>query len=524
MPMLYEQNPLLATLDSEDRRGLGVVYKVIRDTICDIGGAQPETLACPLVKATRSSYLDKFFVYRHIARWHLSELSERVVCALENFAAYIHAPREIQGRRHPSGAKRKPGKYITWNLGASETTLGFLLKEWGYQDAGSAGTWVCRQFPHKKTAAQRSKDGSWLYNGKALVEIREEPDIHQLDFCERVVQTAYILNHGEPYDHTPLVYRLYRDLMRSSLRTITSFDIAGLEEIIEFMTWTLFAPSKNRAAADYFGCKPESVVLAGVKGTGKTLIAEALATGDYHCLFVPVGAIQLVVDKYQARGKANVHEDKTTIFSAVEELKRKANVDIILHCDDIEAVLLDVNGTGNDAEHARVSTLLNKLAGIQRSGILLSGSTNDPYRIDDRFLRPGRIGYVLHVPLPDTAMRDAVLTIHTRRMPLASDVNIHALAEVTDGYTPAALAEICNRAGFFALHRLAASKSDDRQPFDALSALAETDFLDRKITEADFRRALTLVSRHVNTRGNQEEDRRIKRFCDHYQGIGFRPR
>lgn len=524
MPMLYEQNPLLATLDSEDRRALDVVYTVIRNTIHDIDGVQPETLACPLVKATRSSYLDKFFVYRHIARWTLSELSENVVGALEDLATYVHAPREIQGRRHPSGAKRKPGKYITWNLGASETTIGFLLKEWGYQDAGSTGTWVCRQFPHKKTAAQRSRNGSWLYNGKALIEIREEPDIHQLDFCERVVQTAYILNHGEAYNYTALVYRLYRDLMRGSLRSVTSLDIAGLEEIIDFMKWTLFAPSMNKVVADYFGCKPESVVLAGVKGTGKTLIAEALATSDYHCLFVPVSAIQLVVDKYEARGRANTQESKTTVFSAVEELKRKTHADLILHCDDIEAVLLDANGTGNDAEHARVSTLLNKLAGIQRSGILLSGSTNDPYKIDDRFLRPGRIGYVLHVPLPDTAMRDAVLTIHTRRMPLASDVKIRTLAEATDGYTPAALAEICNRAGFFALQRLATSKSEGVSSFDALLALTQSDLLDQRISQDDFRRALMLVSCHVNTRANKEEDHRIKKFCDAYHGIGFIPR
>ncbi|MBI3032308.1 ATP-binding protein [Candidatus Woesearchaeota archaeon] len=519
--MGYESNPLLTVLDPHKLEVLQTIYRIIYSAIDSIGGLRPDALSCPLVSKSRSEGQDRYLQYRHIAHWDLPRITEEQMDALEDLARYIHAPNKIQCRSHPLGGKRPASKYVTWNAGVSETTIGYLLKDWGFQEAGSTGIWVCRKFLTKEQASQRSKDGNWLYDGRALVEIREQHDIRELDFAQRVVQTAYILNHGKPYPYANLIYALYRDLSRIGLRAVTSEDIAGLEEIIEFMKWTLFASGNNKDAARYFGCKPESVVLAGVKGTGKTLIAEALATGDYKTLFIPLSAMQLVLDKRTQLSRPNRVEDEGSILAAIEDLREKSGAEVIIHCDDIEALLFDANGS-SDGQHAATSNWLNNLSGIQRSGILLSGSTNDPYLIDHRFLRPGRIGYVLHVPLPDLKIRDAILAIHTRAKPLASEVTIHALAQATEGYTPAALAEICNRAGHFALQRAAARKAGSRDTFEALSGLVEADYSGVTISSDDFGKALSLVSRHTNPAENKKEDRRIKKFCDAYSSIGFR--
>ena len=243
-------------------------------------------------------------------------------------------------------------------------------------------------------------------------------------------------------------------------------------------------------------------------------------------MFVPVSAVVLVGEKYESKGGSDKSESKNTLFSAVQDLQKRTRARINLHCDDIEAALLSREDEGGLATN---STLLNKLSGIRQSeNMTLSGSTNDPYLIDDRFLRFGRIGYVLHTPLPDAAAREAILAIHTKGMPIATDVVLRDIAHKTEGYTPAALVEICNRAGLYAMRGCAEelAKQQRLTQFEALERMKSSEWTGRVAGLTDFERAFALVAKYADPNGNMKADRQIKKFCDAYNkgemGFGAR--
>lgn len=522
--MFDDENPIIKALKADDKRAVDRTCQIIAGKVKETGGVMPGFITSPIAKV--SNYRrPSDYEHRFLMQWHVRNLPKQMMDALEAFTAYANYPNAVQGRRDPLRGKRSPCKYITVSGTRSQKKYGYLLKEWGGELLGSTGIWVCREFKSPREAKRTLKqDRDWLYHGKTVVEIRAQDGIGQLDFAENAVQVAHIIGKGEPVQHDSLVYSLYRDFGRIGTQEKTEQDIAGLDEMIEFMKWTLFASSKNERAAEYFKCRPESVLLAGVKGTGKTLVAEVLVSQDHNGLFVPISASQLVNEKYSSQGTDDEDENKITLFSAVQELQSRTNARVCLHCDDIEAALLSPEGVESEAHLATNSTLLNKLSGIRQSkNTTLSGSTNDPELIDPRFLRFGRIGYILHVSLPDEKSRDAILAIHTRGMPVDANVRLSGIAQRTDGYTPASLAEICNRAANYAMQRCAAKKAGTKDVFESLGALTEEDWKGEKVIPGDFAKAEELVARFADPNGNIENNNRVKRFCDDYNKspLGF---
>ncbi|GLI61884.1 hypothetical protein VaNZ11_004395, partial [Volvox africanus] len=128
----------------------------------------------------------------------------------------------------------------------------------------------------------------------------------------------------------------------------------------------------------------------------------------------------------------------------------------ILFLDEIDAMAgrreEGGGGGGPDAGVRLLTTLLTEMDGIElASGVLVLGATNRPGAVDPALLRPGRFSTILLVPPPDTAGRLAALRVHCRRMPLAEDVDLEAVAEETDMYTGAELAAVCREAALAAL-------------------------------------------------------------------------
>jgi ATP-dependent 26S proteasome regulatory subunit len=522
-----KENPIITRLTAEKSDIINKTWEVILNKIKETDGLPPKLFSTPLVRVANYDDPEYDFEHRFLVQWRVNRVYDSTLNALENLVQYFHKPSLVQGRRDVLNTQQPPRKYPTIYGGKSEKMMGYLLRKWGVQTLRSTGIWVCREFENGKDARKQIRHHrGWLYNGKAIVELREGDKIAQLDFAERVVQMSYVLKHNKPLECAPLLYSIYRDLNRIDIEEKTEKDVAGLEEIINFVKWTLFASSKSAVAAEYFHCKPESVLLAGVKGTGKTLIAEVLASQDHNMLFVPVSAIQLTMEKYNSKGKSDSEEDSSTVFSAVKHIQTRANARINLHCDDVDAVLALEEGASGEAR-ATNSTLLNKLSGIKQSKYTtLTGSTNDPGIIDERFLRFGRIGYLLHVSLPNDKARDAILAIHTRGMPLASDVNLACIAKNTDGYTPAALAEICNSAARNALIRCSEAKGKEigKSAFEALPELDKKYLEGKHIEKEDFEKAHSLVAKYANAEQNKVANQEIKKFCDSYNDnkIGFR--
>jgi transitional endoplasmic reticulum ATPase len=224
-------------------------------------------------------------------------------------------------------------------------------------------------------------------------------------------------------------------------------DVAGVDAVrdalIEAVVWPLTRPGLY----EIFGIKPrKGVMLTGAPGTGKTLLAKALAT-EAKVNFISVRGPQLL-NQYVGESERAVR----AIFAKARQV-----APTIMFFDEIEA-LAPVRGGADGAVLERVvAQFLTELDGIEdMKNVFLLAATNRVDRVDPALLRPGRFDLTFTMPVPDAAARAAILAIHMGRMPLADDVDISAIAAETDGFVGASLAGLAQAAGLQALRRHAA--------------------------------------------------------------------
>jgi len=227
---------------------------------------------------------------------------------------------------------------------------------------------------------------------------------------------------------------------------VTFDDVAGAEEakeelreIIEFLR----NPERFRA----LGAKiPKGVLLVGPPGTGKTLLARAVA-GEAGVPFFSISGADFV-EMFVGVGAARVRD----LF---EQAKR--HVPCIVFIDELDAVGRQRGaglGGGHDEREQTLNQLLVEMDGFeQNSGIVVLAATNRPDILDPALLRPGRFDRRIVVDLPDVRGREQILRVHTRRIPLAPDVNLSQLAKSTPGFAGADLANLVNEAALLAARR-----------------------------------------------------------------------
>ena len=230
-------------------------------------------------------------------------------------------------------------------------------------------------------------------------------------------------------------------------------DVAGVDAVrdalIEAVVWPLTKPGLY----DSFGIKPrKGVLLTGAPGTGKTLLAKALAT-EAKVNFISVRGPQLL--------NQFVGESERAVRAIFAKARQVAPA--ILFFDEIDA-LAPVRGGGDGAVLERVvAQFLTELDGIEDlKNVFLLAATNRVDRVDPALLRPGRFDLTITMPLPDISARAAILGIHARAMPLADDVDLQAIAADTDGFVGASLAGLVQAAGLQAMRRCAASGQPER--------------------------------------------------------------
>jgi len=227
---------------------------------------------------------------------------------------------------------------------------------------------------------------------------------------------------------------------------VTFDDVAGAEEakeelreIIEFLR----NPERFRA----LGAKvPKGVLLVGPPGTGKTLLARAVA-GEAGVPFFSISGADFV-EMFVGVGAARVRD----LF---EQAKR--HVPCIVFIDELDAVGRQRGaglGGGHDEREQTLNQLLVEMDGFeQNSGIVVLAATNRPDILDPALLRPGRFDRRIVVDLPDVRGREQILRVHTRRIPLAPDVDLATLAKSTPGFSGADLANLVNEAALLAARR-----------------------------------------------------------------------
>ena len=225
--------------------------------------------------------------------------------------------------------------------------------------------------------------------------------------------------------------------------TITFADVAGCDEAkeeVQELVDFLRDPSKFQKLG---GRIPKGVLLVGNPGTGKTLLARAIA-GEAKVPFFSISGSDFV-EMFVGVGAARVRD----MFE-----NAKKHSPCIIFIDEIDAVGRHRGagvGGGNDEREQTLNQLLVEMDGFEgHAGIIVVAATNRPDILDPALLRPGRFDRQVVVPLPDIRGREEILKVHMRKVPISGDVKADIIARGTPGFSGADLANLVNEAALFA--------------------------------------------------------------------------
>ena len=241
---------------------------------------------------------------------------------------------------------------------------------------------------------------------------------------------AFMGNKGRKFDKATSVKVTFEDVAGSKAAK------ADLWEIVEFLK----EPERFRRLG---GKVPRGVLLVGPPGTGKTLLARAVA-GESGVPFYSISASEFI-EMFVGLGAARVRD----LFK-----EAKKNAPAIVFIDEIDAVGRARGaglGAGHDEREQTLNQLLSEMDGFERNDlVVVIAATNRPDVLDPALLRPGRFDRRVLVDRPELAARKAILTVHSKGMPLAPDVNLQHVAENTVGFSGADLANLVNEAALSA--------------------------------------------------------------------------
>jgi len=248
-------------------------------------------------------------------------------------------------------------------------------------------------------------------------------------------------------------------------------DIGGLEREVARVREMVELPLKHSRIFERLGIlAPKGVLLYGPPGTGKTLLARAVAA-ESHVHFIHLNGPE-IMRKFYGESEAKLRE----VF---EESARHAPA--ILFIDEIDAVAPKRTEVVGEVEKRVVAQLLSLMDGfVARGQVIVIGATNIPEVLDPALRRPGRFDREIEIGVPNTQARLQILKIHTRAMPLASDVDLQEIAEHSHGFVGADLEALGQEVGMIALRRFLSSA-----PLD-IDGIAPEELGALQVTRDDF--------------------------------------
>jgi transitional endoplasmic reticulum ATPase len=243
-------------------------------------------------------------------------------------------------------------------------------------------------------------------------------------------------------------------------------DIGGLGGQVQKIREMIELPLKYPEIFERIGIDPpRGVLLYGPPGTGKTLIAKAAAQEtDAYLLFISGPEI---VGKYYGESEARLRE----VFAEAQR-----NAPSIIFIDEIDAIAPKREEVGSEKQVERriVAQLLSIMDGLKDRGkVIVIATTNIPNFLDPALRRPGRFDREIEIPIPDRTGRREILEIHVRGMPLAGDVDLDELANITHGYVGADLAALCRESAMHALRTVLSEIDVTKReiPYEIISTL-----------------------------------------------------
>ncbi len=226
---------------------------------------------------------------------------------------------------------------------------------------------------------------------------------------------------------------------------VTYEDIGGLKEEIKKIREMVELPLRHPELFERLGIEPpKGVLLYGPPGTGKTLLAKAVAN-EANAHFIYLSGPE-IMSKYYGQSEENLRE----IFKEAQE-----NAPSIIFIDEIDSIAPKRDEVSGEVERRVVAQLLALMDGLESRGkVVVIGATNRPNALDPALRRPGRFDREIEIGIPGKNARKEILEIHTRGVPLAEDVDLEKLADMTHGYVGADLAALVKEAAMRALRRV----------------------------------------------------------------------
>ena len=255
--------------------------------------------------------------------------------------------------------------------------------------------------------------------------------------------------------------------------SITYEDIGGIRNEIARVREMIELPLRHPELFKRLGVEaPKGVLLHGPPGTGKTLLARAVAN-ETNANFYSIGGPE-IMSKYYGESE----EKLRNVFEQAEK-----NAPSIIFIDEIDSIAPKREEVSGEVERRIVAQLLSLMDGLKTRGkVVVIGATNRVNAIDPALRRPGRFDRELEIGVPDREGRLEILQIHTRGMPLAEDVNLEKLADISHGFVGADLQSLSKEAGMRSLRRILPSidLSSESIPSDTLRKIIVTmnDFMD----------------------------------------------
>merc|ERR1712217_752193 len=318
-------------------------------------------------------------------------------------------------------------------------------------------------------------DLAQLCTEAALTCIREKMDL--IDLEEETIDAEILDSMAVTQDHfTSAMGQCNPSSLRETVVEVPNIkwdDIGGLEETKRNLQEMILYPIDHPEKFEKFGMQPSrGVLFYGPPGCGKTLLAKAVAS-ECSANFVSIKGPELLT-MWFGESEANVRE----VFD-----KARAAAPCVLFFDELDSIGT-ARGSGGDAGGASdriMNQLLTEIDGVGvKKNVFFIGATNRPELLDEALLRPGRLDQLIYIPLPDLPARQGILESTLKKSPVAPNVPLSFVAQKTEGFSGADLAELCQRAAKAAIRDAIAADElkagDDAMDEDASSEIGRKHF------------------------------------------------